>query len=107
VFGGSFTIFGFGPEDDALFPDVVAAELLKSSLTFTGELDAYLHRRAFGALSAAALSPAKSRDLILSTASRLWAAANGSSPHSPEVVLVTSGSRSSQFREMVSDDVRS
>jgi hypothetical protein len=90
VFGGSFTIFGFGPdnEDDASFPGVVATELLKSSLTFTGELDAYLHRRAFGALSAAALSPAKSRDLILSTASRLGAAANGSSPHSPEVVLV-------------------
>jgi hypothetical protein len=77
VFCESFTIFGYGPEGDALFPDVVAYELLNNSLTRHGENDADRYRRAFGVLSDAALSTAASRDRIVSAASRLWAPANG------------------------------
>jgi hypothetical protein len=73
VFGESFVIFGFGADSDAMLQDVVSTEHLQSGFTLEGERETYLHRIAFEMLSAAALSPAASRALILETAQSHWA----------------------------------
>jgi hypothetical protein len=72
VFGESFVIFGFRDDSDAMLPDVVITEQLKSSVTLEGERDTYLHRIAFQTLSEASLDPAESRALILGTAQSYW-----------------------------------
>jgi transcriptional regulator with XRE-family HTH domain len=72
VFGESFVIFGFRGDSDAVPPDVVITEQLRSSVTVEGEKETYLHRIAFQALSEASLSPAESRALILDTAESYW-----------------------------------
>jgi transcriptional regulator with XRE-family HTH domain len=74
VFGESFTIFGFGEDSDAMLQDVVSTEHLRSGFTLEGERETYLHRIAFQMLAQASLDPAASRELILQTAEKHWAA---------------------------------
>ena len=71
---GSFEILRFaplGPGADAL-GDVVSTETLHTELYIEGESDTHLFQVFFDALFAAALSPAESRDLIVSTMERAW-----------------------------------
>ena len=75
VFGESFVIFGFRDDDDAMLPDVVFTEQLRSSVTLEGERETYLHRIAFRTLSEASLDPAESRALILEAAESDWSGA--------------------------------
>ncbi len=75
VFVESFVIFRFGPDDDAMYRDVVSAEHLKNAFSVEGERETYLHRRAFQLLLGASLDPAASRALILETAESHWAGA--------------------------------
>jgi transcriptional regulator with XRE-family HTH domain len=72
VFGESFVIFGFGPDDDAMLHDVVSAEHLRSGFSLEGERETYLQRIAFQMLVDASLDPASSRALILETAEAHW-----------------------------------
>ena len=72
VFGESFVIFGFGPDEDAMLQDVVSTEHLKNDFSVEGERETYLHRLAFQILVGAALDPASSRALILKTAESHW-----------------------------------
>ena len=72
VFGESFVIFRFGPDDDAILHDVVSAEHLRSGLSLEGERETYLHRIAFQMLADAALDPASSRALVVETADKHW-----------------------------------
>jgi transcriptional regulator with XRE-family HTH domain len=72
VFGESFVIFRFGPENDAMIKDVVSTEHLKNDFSVEGERETYLHRLAFQILVGAALDPASSRALILETAESRW-----------------------------------
>jgi len=74
VFGESFVIFGFGEDTDAMLQDVVSTEHLRSGFTLEGERETYLHRIAFRMLAEASLDPAASRELILETAEKHWAA---------------------------------
>lgn len=75
VFGESFVIFSFGPDNDAAMQDVVSAEHLRSDFSIEGERDTYLHRIAFQMLANASLDPAASRALIADTASDYWSEA--------------------------------
>ncbi len=75
VFVESFVIFRFGPDYDAMLQDVVCTEHLKNDFTVEGERDTYLHRLAFQMLSAAALDPVSSKELILETAASYWSGA--------------------------------
>jgi transcriptional regulator with XRE-family HTH domain len=72
VFGESFVIFSFGPDNDAMLQDVVSTEHLKNDFSVEGERETYLHRLAFQILVAASLDPASSRALILKTAESHW-----------------------------------
>jgi transcriptional regulator with XRE-family HTH domain len=72
VFGESYVIFRFGPDNDAMLHDVVSAEHLKDGFSVEGERETYLHRIAFQMLQDSALDPAASRALILQTAESLW-----------------------------------
>src|SRR5450755_967426 len=72
VFGESFVIFRFGPDNDAMLQDVVSAEHLRSDFSVEGERETYLHRLAFQLLVGASLDPASSRALILETAESHW-----------------------------------
>jgi transcriptional regulator with XRE-family HTH domain len=72
VFAESFVIFRFGQDSDAILHDVVSAEHLKTDFSVQGERETYLHRIAFQMLSASALDPAASRELILETAESYW-----------------------------------
>ena len=72
VFGESFVIFRFGPDNDAILQDVVSAEHLKNAFSVEGERETYLHRIAFQMLAGASLEPAASRALILETAESYW-----------------------------------
>jgi transcriptional regulator with XRE-family HTH domain len=76
VFGESFVIFGFVADPDAMLQEVVSTEQLKSGFILEGERETYLHRIAFQMLADAALDPAASRDLILTTAESLWSGAD-------------------------------
>lgn len=73
VFGESFVIFRFGPDNDAILQDVVSAEHLKNAFSVEGERETYLHRIAFQMIVAASLDAADSRALILDTAESCWA----------------------------------
>jgi transcriptional regulator with XRE-family HTH domain len=72
VFGESFVIFRFGPDDDAILHDVVSAEHLRSGLSLEGERETYLHRIAFQMLADASLDPASSKALVTETADKHW-----------------------------------
>ncbi len=72
VFGESFVIFRFGPDDDAMLRDVVCTEHLRNDFSVEGERETYLQRIAFQMLAGAALDPASSRALILQTAESHW-----------------------------------
>jgi transcriptional regulator with XRE-family HTH domain len=72
VFGESFVIFRFGPDNDAMLQDVVSTEHLRNDFTVEGERETYLHRIAFQMLADASLDPAASRALILETAESYW-----------------------------------
>lgn len=72
VFGESFVIFSFGPDNDAAMQDVVSAEHLRSDFSIEGERDTYLHRIAFQMLANASLDPASSKALIADTADDYW-----------------------------------
>jgi transcriptional regulator with XRE-family HTH domain len=75
VFGESFVIFSFGPDNNAMLQDVVSTEHLRSGFILEGERETYLHRIAFQTLSDASLDPAASRALILQTAESHWSGA--------------------------------
>jgi hypothetical protein len=71
----SFTIISFGSMDGVpggALSDVVNVESL-TQLYVEGDEDTHLFRLFFDALSNAALSPADSRDLIVTTMARVWA----------------------------------
>jgi hypothetical protein len=68
----SFVIFSFGPKDNAILHDVVAAEGLKTSFYIENQQDTYLHLLVFGTLLEAALDAVASRDLIIQTAESHW-----------------------------------
>jgi transcriptional regulator with XRE-family HTH domain len=72
VFGESFVIFRFGPDNDAMIQDVVSTEHLKNDFSVEGERETYLYRLAFQILVGASLDPASSRALILETAESYW-----------------------------------
>ncbi len=72
VFGESFVIFRFGPDNDAILQDVVSAEHLKNDFSVEGERETYLHRIAFQMLLGAALDPESSRELMVETAESYW-----------------------------------
>jgi len=72
VFGESFVIFGFGPDNDAILHDVVCTEHLRNDFSVEGEKETYLHRLAFQMLVNASLDPAASKALILETAESYW-----------------------------------
>jgi transcriptional regulator with XRE-family HTH domain len=75
VFGESFVILSFGPDDAAMLQDVVSTEHLRHESSLQGERETYLHRIAFEMLVGAALDPASSRDLILEIAESRWSGA--------------------------------
>lgn len=72
VFGESFVIFSFAPDNDAAMQDVVSAEHLRSDFSIEGERDTYLHRIAFQMLGNASLDPEASRALMADTADSYW-----------------------------------
>jgi transcriptional regulator with XRE-family HTH domain len=72
VFGESFVIFRYGPDNDAMLRDVVSTEHLKNDFSVEGERETYLHRLAFQILAGASLDPAASKALILETAESHW-----------------------------------
>jgi len=74
VFGESFVIFSFGPDDDAALRDVVSAEHLRNDFSLEDERGTYLHRIAFQRLADTSLDPASSQGLILDTAETHWSA---------------------------------
>lgn len=72
---GSFVIMSFGSRaiaGTASLGDVVSTENLSTELYIEGEIDTHLHRLFYQALEKASLSPAESRDLILTTMDRAW-----------------------------------
>lgn len=75
VFGESFVIFRFGPDNDAMLQDVVSTEHLRNDFSLEGEKETYLHRIAFQMLVGASLDPASSKALILETAGSHWSGA--------------------------------
>jgi transcriptional regulator with XRE-family HTH domain len=77
VFGESFVIFSFGPDEDAMLQDVVSTEHLRNAYSVEGERDTYLHRIAFQMLAGTSLDAAASRALILETAEAHWSGADG------------------------------
>jgi len=68
----SFVIFSFGPRNDAILHDVVAAEGLKDSFYVEDQQETYLHRLVFNTLFEATLDADASRDLIVRTAESYW-----------------------------------
>lgn len=82
VFGESFVIFRFGPDNDAMLQDVVCTEHLRNDFSLEGERETYLHRIAFQMLVGASLDPASSKTLILDAAKSQWSGA-GTPRHHP------------------------
>lgn len=68
----SFVIFNFGPKNDAILHDVVAAEGLKESFYVEDSQETYLHRLVFNTLIGATLDADASRNLIIQTAENYW-----------------------------------
>jgi transcriptional regulator with XRE-family HTH domain len=73
VFAESFVIFGFGPDDNAIFQDVVSSEQLKTAFSLEGERETHLHRLVFQMVVRSALDPDSSKELIRETAESHWA----------------------------------
>jgi hypothetical protein len=73
--GPSFAILSFGstgtPAAESL-GDVVSTESQKTELYVEGDTDIHFYRLFFEALTEAALPPAESRDLIVTTMERAW-----------------------------------
>lgn len=73
---GSFVIMGFGSrsgaEEAASLGDIVSTENLNTELYVDGETDTHLYRLFFDAVAKASLSPAESRDMIVTTIERAW-----------------------------------
>jgi transcriptional regulator with XRE-family HTH domain len=78
VFGESFVIFSFGPDDDAALRDVVSAEHLRNGFSLEDERETYLHRIAFQRLADTSLDPASSKALILDAAETHWSGSQAS-----------------------------
>lgn len=68
----SFSIWRFGPEADAMLPDVVSIEMLRSAFYEEEEIGTYVHRRAFDVILGASIDPAASLARILDTAQTHW-----------------------------------
>jgi transcriptional regulator with XRE-family HTH domain len=68
----SFVIFNFGPKDNSILHDVVAAEGLKTSFYVENEQYTRLHLLVFNTLLEASLDAVASRDLIAATAESQW-----------------------------------
>jgi transcriptional regulator with XRE-family HTH domain len=75
----SFVIFSFGPKDDAMLHDVVAAEALKTSFYIENQQDTYLHLLVFNTLLEASFDAAASKELIIQTAEDHWRSPHGDS----------------------------
>lgn len=72
---GSFEIMSFGPttaDEGSILGDIVSTEILNTELYTDGETDTYLYRLFFQAMGNASLSPAESRNLIVTTMERAW-----------------------------------
>jgi len=78
VFGESFVIFSFGPDEDAALRDVVSAEHLRNGFSLEGERETYLHRIAFQRLADTSLHPSSSKALILEAAETHWSGSQAS-----------------------------
>ncbi len=72
VFGESFVLFRFGPDNDAMLQDVVSTEHLRNDFSVEGERETYLHRLAFQILVGSSLDKESSRQLIVETAESHW-----------------------------------
>jgi hypothetical protein len=71
-----YAIFRFGPEAaDAMLPDVVTGEGLRSAFYEEEETETYMHRRAFEALLRASIEPTASLAGILDTVQAHWPSA--------------------------------
>jgi transcriptional regulator with XRE-family HTH domain len=81
VFGESFVIFRFGPDNDAMLQDVVCTEHLRNDFSLEGERETYLHRIAFHMLVGASLDPAPSKTLVLDVAESQWSGASTPGRH--------------------------
>jgi transcriptional regulator with XRE-family HTH domain len=68
----SFVLFRFGPEHDAILPDVVATEGLIASFRVEGQQETFLHRIVFDMLLGASLDEAQSKELIIQIADSYW-----------------------------------
>lgn len=68
----SFTVFRFGPQQDAILHDVVATEALKASFYVEGEQETHLYRIVFDVLLSASLDATQSKNLIIQTAQSHW-----------------------------------
>lgn len=68
----SFVIFNFGPKNDAILHDVVAAEGLKDNFYVEDTQETYLHRLVFNTLLEATLDADASREMIIQTAEGYW-----------------------------------
>jgi hypothetical protein len=75
LLAGSFVVMSFGSRTMAgatSLGDVVSTESLSTQLYIEGETDTYLYRVYFQNLAKASLSPAESRNFIVSTIERTW-----------------------------------
>jgi transcriptional regulator with XRE-family HTH domain len=75
LLAGSFVIMSFGSRgmgEAGSLGDVVSTESLNTELYIEGETDTHLYRLFFQALAKASLSPAESRQLIVTTMERVW-----------------------------------
>jgi hypothetical protein len=75
LLGASFVIMSFSPRSTAeagSLGDIVSTENLDTELYIEGETDTYLYRLFFQAVAKAALSPADSRHLIVTTIEHTW-----------------------------------
>lgn len=69
VVGESFTVFGFGTEEEeAVLQDVVATEQMRSGFILEGERETYLHRIAFSMLASASLDTDDSKARLVKAA---------------------------------------
>ena len=71
----SFAILLFGKAHETSLHNVVSVEHLGKELYVEGDTDTYQFRLAFEHFAEKSLSPAESRDLIVTTARQVWAAA--------------------------------
>jgi hypothetical protein len=75
LLAGSFVIMSFGSpttDEAASLSDVVSTENLNTELYVEGETDTHLYRLFFHALSAAALPPGESENLVRTSMERAW-----------------------------------